>query len=442
MTHNIIFISICFFTLGFIGITGLITLFLNYFFKVKSYSYYLGYLVSTALYIIIVFLLHLNILPAESIARTICEYAYDPFAVIMFFMQSLFVFNSMVQEDEWNKRFYWLMNIYGIIVLGRILIALFYPNIILNNSSIHIVSRTVVLLISFIIYYQLFKQLTNVYFRFLFAGSTILFLFILLAIWDNTINKENSEFKGFQYISIGIVLENLCFAAAFIYKIMESYKQKKADEILHQTQLIIVEQEMQQQTMQYLGREIHDNVGQKLILASIGVQQLSLEKLAPQLIKKMEDVNNTINTALSELRLLSQSLINNDIENKNIITLVKSETNEVNKIKKCTFLFDDELGSIKLEYQTKTILLRIIQEFTQNSIKHANCNLIKIELIVVKNFLHLCLADDGHGFDIETITYTGMGLKNIKKRTALIGATFSLKSNVKLGTKLLIEIPL
>ena len=95
-----------------------------------------------------------------------------------------------------------------------------------------------------------------------------------------------------------------------------------------------------------------------------------------------------------------------------------------------------------LPYQTKSILVRIVQEFLQNSIKHAGCKSIDVSLNVNDDAILLQLKDDGKGFDTNAVTGSGIGLNNMKKRTELIGGKFYLESNAGAGTKLNIEIPL
>ncbi|MCG9791653.1 sensor histidine kinase [Flavobacterium algicola] len=336
---------------------------------------------------------------------------------------------------------FWIIKTYAVLLLLYLITAVVQSKLNNNIGIFFEISRIVVYAIVVVFLVNLAKNLSNGNLKLIFAALFIFLIFSLLAFYDVTLNYENSTFLGFQYICIGYVLENICFATAFIYKIISTDKQKKRTEILHQKQLVIVEQEMQQQTMQYLGREIHDNIGQKLILASIGIQQLTLENIPQEMIKKIEDVNVTINSALSELRLLSKSLTNNEIENKKIIDLIEGESREINKIKKCTLHYNEDLRDLILEYQTKIILLRIIQEFSQNSIKHAICSLITIDLKVDKNVLHLSLTDDGKGFNSKSPIVKGIGLKNMMKRISLIGGVFDLQSNVEIGTKLRIEIP-
>ena len=441
MSDQVIFFFLCFFMLGFLSVVGFISFFLNYYFKSKAYLFYLGYIIATSIYITVVFINHGQQVPKNSMIFLIAEYIYDPVQVVSYFFHTTFAYYAIVVVNDQFKKMFWLIKTYAVLLFIYLVMAIIQSKLYDGIGIFFEISRITVYIMVIIFLVKMSRDLSSNNLRLIFAALFLFLLFSIIAFWDATFNAENSTFLGFQYICIGYVLENICFAMAFIYKIISTDKQKKADEILHQKQLVIVEQEMQQQTRQYLGREIHDNVGQKLILASIGVQQLTLEKLAPKLIDKIEDINNTINTALSELRLLSKSMINNEIENKKIITLIELESKEINKIKKCNFLYDEQLSSLVLEYQIKIILVRIIQEFSQNSIKHAICSLITIDIRVDKNILHLSLIDDGRGFDSKDPFAKGIGLKNMKKRVALIGGVFNLQSTVETGTKLLIEIP-
>jgi signal transduction histidine kinase len=219
-------------------------------------------------------------------------------------------------------------------------------------------------------------------------------------------------------------------------------KQKLMMEQLHQQELLSTQLEMQTQTMQHIGREIHDNVGQKLTLASLYTQQLAYENKAPQINDKIENIGNIINESLAELRQLSKSLTDDAINDNNINELLQLECNKVNELKKCHVIFNSRQKNIVLPYQTKSILLRIVQEFLQNSIKHANCKTIQVNLNNEEKSLHLNLQDDGKGFKTNTITVAGIGLNNMKKRTELIGGNYFLESKINAGTIVNITIPL
>lgn len=257
---------------------------------------------------------------------------------------------------------------------------------------------------------------------------------------------------GKAEITIFIVIANvvlLIFFAAAVIFIFQFRKRKMAHlrdtEKLnqeHQQQLLSTQLEIQTQTMQHIGREIHDNVGQKLTLASLYTQQLAFENKAPQVTDKIENISSIINESLAQLRQLSKSLTDDNINNNSIIELLNEECKKVTELKNCAVYFNSNKKKIDLPYQTKSILLRIVQEFLQNSIKHADCKNIIVAMEVSDDVLLLSMKDDGCGFTVDDTGGRGIGLDNMKKRTALIGGSFNLQSNPVNGTDLQITIPL
>jgi len=256
---------------------------------------------------------------------------------------------------------------------------------------------------------------------------------------------------GKTEIIITIILFNLFFILFIVGIIIfiKQYKLKKKEHYAtlqfqkeeHQKELLTNQIEIQNQTMQYIGREIHDNVGQKLTLASLYTQQLAFENKAPHIYENIENISKIINDSLSELRELSKSLTSDSIRENNLVELIFLECAGVNKTKKCKVEFDYEQNFTTLNYEQKSILLRICQEFIQNSLKYSNCKLIHIRLMSVYQSIQFELKDDGIGFDIHQDS-KGIGLENIKKRTILLNGTFELSSNLNQGTRLFITIPL
>ena len=210
--------------------------------------------------------------------------------------------------------------------------------------------------------------------------------------------------------------------------------------VLHQKEILATQIEMQQQTMQHIGREIHDNIGQKLTLASLYTQQLAFENKAPHINDNIENISKIINQSLTDLRLLSKSLTDNEIQEKTIYQLIKAEKLKIENLKICKISLKANDKNLDLDYQQKTILLRIVQEFIQNSVKHAICKNINIELKTYQNNTELEIKDDGKGFDVNK-KYTGIGLLNMKKRTEMINGVFNLKSDNS-GTHLSIILPI
>lgn len=254
--------------------------------------------------------------------------------------------------------------------------------------------------------------------------------------------KEIIVFIIVVSIAIAIFITAIVLFVVFYQKkVVLQKKEKQKMKFEHQQELLSTQIEIQNQTMQHIGREIHDNIGQKLTLASLYAQQLAYENKAPHINENIENISKIINQSLTELRELSKSLTDNTIENTTISKLIKTECDKINEVKKCKLSFVTNDENLKLSYQYKVILFRITQEFIQNSIKHSKCKSIEINLKSTFENITLILNDDGIGFDTLK-NYNGIGIINMKKRTELLGGDFLLESTTNKGTTLSIKLPI
>ncbi|GAB0156824.1 hypothetical protein CHRYSEOSP005_20910 [Chryseobacterium sp. Alg-005] len=252
---------------------------------------------------------------------------------------------------------------------------------------------------------------------------------------------------GKTELLITVILFNIFFvlfvAAVIVY--IRKYKQRKREYLneiqlkneAHQRELLATQLEIQQATMQQIGRELHDNIGQKLTLVSLYTQQLLHENKVPQVSETIEQVSQIINQSLHDLRSLSKTLTDDNINQKEIVTLIQEEVDKTNAFKRCKVNFEHNFQQLDLGFVHKNVLLRITQEFIQNSMKHARCKNIYIHLNTSEEILwELKIQDDGVGFDRSRITSNGIGLTNMKNRAEIIGANFSLDSQKNMGTTL------
>ncbi|WP_172284310.1 sensor histidine kinase [Chryseobacterium sp. LAM-KRS1] len=250
---------------------------------------------------------------------------------------------------------------------------------------------------------------------------------------------------GKTELLITIILFNVFFvlfvAALMVY--IRKYRQRKKEYLneieikneIHQKELLATQLEIQQATMQQIGRELHDNIGQKLTLVSLYTQQLLYENKVPEVNERIEQVSQIINQSLQDLRSLSKTLTDDNINQKEIVTLIQEEVDNTNAFKKCNVSFKHNFKQLDLGFVHKNVLLRITQEFIQNSIKHAHCKNIFINLNTSSEALwELNIQDDGIGFDRTNIRSNGIGLTNMKNRAEIIGADFTLESLKNKGT--------
>lgn len=87
-------------------------------------------------------------------------------------------------------------------------------------------------------------------------------------------------------------------------------------------------------------------------------------------------------------------------------------------------------------------LFRICQEALTNAVRHANSTKIRVELDFKPNLLTLAVRDNGSGIDqIAATHHRGFGMTSMSDRTARIGGTIIIDSQLNEGTEITVSIP-
>lgn len=215
---------------------------------------------------------------------------------------------------------------------------------------------------------------------------------------------------------------------------------KRADKIRFEEEIIKSQLETQEQTLQNISWELHDNVGQ---LLSVAKMQLNiLQPSVPEAQQGiLDETGEIISKSLQEIRTLSKLLNPDTVTN---MGLEKSIELELMRFNRLNFLKADfEVYGTKKEIDKKDeiILFRILQEFLSNSIKHAKAKTLNVNVQYFKDSLTITAKDSGVGFDENEIE-KGSGLLNMKSRAELIGAQLEIQSKRNKGVTLILNYPL
>jgi signal transduction histidine kinase len=251
-------------------------------------------------------------------------------------------------------------------------------------------------------------------------------------------SQENIEIVGFVtaffIILASFITGALLYLRQYRKKKLEHEEEKNSLQEQHQLQLMQTQLNSQQQTMHHIGREIHDSVGQKLTLASIYTKQMTAEN------DKAAAIYSLIDESLRELRQLSKSLTDPELLTISIHDLLMKEAERVNASGACYLRIEPLAAPDNLEPGEKNTLFRLLQEFIQNSLKHAACRNITISFLKDDAQLVVHATDDGKGFELQA-NNAGNGLYNMKRRAEELKAELLLNSRPGSGTQLTIKIP-
>jgi signal transduction histidine kinase len=205
-------------------------------------------------------------------------------------------------------------------------------------------------------------------------------------------------------------------------------KQKEIEKQFEQ-EIAKAQIEIREETFRNISWELHDNIGQLLTLAKIQLQ-------GPD---NINDVKETLNQGLKELRSLSK-LINPEALKK--MKFTEAITQEIERFNRLNFIKAsiEILGEEKIiNEKTEIVLFRILQEFFSNTMKHAKAKHLSVVVNYKDTELLITARDDGQGFDLkDSPGFVGIGLSNIKSRAQLVNADVSIFSQPNKGTQLII----
>lgn len=245
-------------------------------------------------------------------------------------------------------------------------------------------------------------------------------------------------------ITIILLLLGIFFLLFFLlYKKKQNIQQKK---ILDLNKEILQSQlEIQEQTLQNISQEIHDNIGQILSLTKLNLGTMDIDK-PDQLRQKIEDSKKLVGKAIQDLRDLSKSLNTDYVSDMGLPEAINYELEMIRKSGAYTTTLQTEGLPVKLEAQKELIIFRIIQEVINNIIKHAKANTIHIQLTYTPETFSITVNDNGSGFDLTPLnagdnSKFGLGLRNMHKRAGLIGAEFTIASSLGAGTTVTLILP-
>ena len=253
----------------------------------------------------------------------------------------------------------------------------------------------------------------------------------------------NIDLQNTILIVAFIILLLICFIG-FVLVIFYYKRKKQQIELKKQfAQTLLQSQiEIQEQTLQHISRELHDNLGQVASLIKINLNTLQLSN-AEKAAEKIENTLDLTRQLITDIKSLSVSLGSDRIAQTGLAKALQTEVDRLNKIEQFTASYELQGAMPEINNDKAVILYRMAQEVLNNMVKHSRAKQIKILLIANENLFTLAFHDDGIGFNAdEKMNASGAGLRNLKSRALLINAQLHIQSLPGTGTQITIKLPL
>lgn len=163
-----------------------------------------------------------------------------------------------------------------------------------------------------------------------------------------------------------------------------------------------------------IAREIHDNVGHMLTRSLLQVGALKVMNKADSLQKPIEDLQETLNTAMTSVRTSVHDLHEDAIDLSGVLhELTETVTTP-------SITLDYDMGR-HIPREVKYAFIAIVKEAISNMQKHSNATAAQIQLREHPGFFLLHIADNGT--KIHHSSGDGIGLSNMEERIRSLGGT-------------------
>jgi signal transduction histidine kinase len=209
-------------------------------------------------------------------------------------------------------------------------------------------------------------------------------------------------------------------------------------EIDHQISLNQTILETQEQTLQHISQELHDDAGQQITYINFQLENLKLD--VPNVIENVNPISISLNKLSKSVRQLSHSLNNQILSQQDVIKAIAIETERLNANKNLNIQFVNKLNkAVLFSTHEKIVIYRVFQESINNILKHANATKIQIELSNESAF-KMIITDNGKGFEVEKELNNSKsnGLQNMILRAKIINYDLKIESSINKGSKMTI----
>lgn len=206
--------------------------------------------------------------------------------------------------------------------------------------------------------------------------------------------------------------------------------------------LLISEEKERRRIAEFL----HDGISQILSLAYIKLTALINSDQLPKTEKGIRESVDLINNAISETRSLTYDLSPPILYELGLTSAVKWKLEQIEEKYGIVTSLKSNIEKLEINTDIRILLFRIISELITNVIKHADADLIKIELTSEQNNLYIAVNDNGKGFDFSKKAIIseqgGFGLFSIRERLESINGSIHFESGNNSGTKAMVQIPI
>jgi PAS domain S-box-containing protein len=229
--------------------------------------------------------------------------------------------------------------------------------------------------------------------------------------------------------------------AGYIGSCLDITDRKLAEEALASVGRRLIEAQEEERT--WIARELHDDIVQRLALATIELERChSPAAGATGLPVSIRQACRLLSELGQDIHALSHRLHSSKLEYLGLAAAAQSFCREFSEQRNVRIEFKHSDMPAIVPKQISFCLFRVLQEALQNAVRHSGAQDFVVEVHGSPEGIRLMVSDSGIGFDWRhAINGRGLGLISMRERLRLVNGELSIQSEPGRGTSVIARVP-
>jgi PAS domain S-box-containing protein len=187
-----------------------------------------------------------------------------------------------------------------------------------------------------------------------------------------------------------------------------------------------------------IGHDLHDGICQQLVAIAYLLDVLGdrlKERNAPEFVEA-ERIGTLINEANAQARNVARGLFPVRLEEHGLVLALEELAASIASRYRIECRFVCKKAPPQVDGEVELHLYYIVQEALLNAVNHGKAATLEVTLAADGDRFKLSVRDNGSGFDLSGKNRSGMGIRIMRYRAKVIGATLDVQSRVNEGTEI------
>jgi PAS domain S-box-containing protein len=252
--------------------------------------------------------------------------------------------------------------------------------------------------------------------------------------------RKDGEYRWVLDIGVPRFKQDGTFAG-YIGSCLDVTERKLAEEALSMIGRRLIEAHEEERT--WIGRELHDDINQRLALLAVELDLWGKEGLRSNFSDHLSHAQSRITEISKDVQALSHRLHSSKLDYLGLPAAARSFCKELSDKAKVEVQFSPSAVPSSLPKEVSLCLFRVLQEALQNATKYSGVRVFHVNLRGIPDGLELTVSDDGIGFDEhDGFSRQGLGLISMRERLQMVHGVLDIRTHPGRGTTISARVPL